>query len=66
MTVKKGFPQGLGGLLDGVLLVVALSWVVWFFCHSSFLGTAVILASLPATGMMLPWVVVGVGTCRTS
>lgn len=35
MTVKKGFPQGLGGLLDGVLLVVALSWVVWFFCHSS-------------------------------
>ena len=33
--MKKGFLQGLRGLLDGVLLVVALSWVVRIFCHSS-------------------------------
>lgn len=52
--MKKGFLQGLRGLLDGVLLVVALSWVVRIFCHSSFLGNAGILASLPATGLMLP------------
>lgn len=55
MSVKKGVLQGLGGLLDGVLVVVALNWVVRF-CHSSFLGAAGIPASLLATGLMLPWV----------